>query len=179
MANGFRDPADSVPASNSPAIRDVDIDRVRAVLTIGGVPWHALDDCLQQVRVKLFESDAGFRSGGPVSNVSAWSAVVATTVAMDWHRAHRRSTDLSDRLAREWADHHQEPEDAEFVLCIAEALESLADIHRQVVILRYFQDMTVPQIAAALDIREGTVKSRLHTATRSLKVRIPDVKGER
>ena len=38
-----------------------------------------------------------------------------------------------------------------------------------VVALRYYADLTVPQIAARLGIAEGTVKSRLHNALRRLR----------
>ena len=35
---------------------------------------------------------------------------------------------------------------------------------REVVVLRYFSELTVPEIAAVTGIREGTVKSRLSRA---------------
>lgn len=43
---------------------------------------------------------------------------------------------------------------------------------RIVVILRYYRDMTVPEIASALGIREGTAKSRLYHAMRGLRAAI-------
>ena len=39
---------------------------------------------------------------------------------------------------------------------------------REVVILRYFAELTVKEIATAIDCPEGTVKSRLHFARREL-----------
>ena len=44
------------------------------------------------------------------------------------------------------------------------ALSRLSPEHRQVVVLRYFADMTVPEVAQSVGVREGTVKSRLHRA---------------
>jgi RNA polymerase sigma-70 factor (ECF subfamily) len=41
--------------------------------------------------------------------------------------------------------------------------------HAVVVALRFYVDLTVPQIAARLGIAEGTVKSRLHHALRRLR----------
>ena len=49
------------------------------------------------------------------------------------------------------------------------ALASLSDEHRQVVMLRYFTGLSVPQVADVLGRREGTVKSRLHRALRHLR----------
>ena len=44
------------------------------------------------------------------------------------------------------------------------AIAGLSPDHRRVVALRYFAGLTVPEVARALGVREGTVKSRLHRA---------------
>ena len=48
------------------------------------------------------------------------------------------------------------------------ALATLSPDHRVVVALRYYRDLSVDQIAARLGLRPGTVRSRLHYATRRL-----------
>jgi RNA polymerase sigma-70 factor (ECF subfamily) len=45
---------------------------------------------------------------------------------------------------------------------MASALSHLEPDQREVVILAYYADMTIAQIAEVLGIRTGTVKSRLH-----------------
>jgi len=40
--------------------------------------------------------------------------------------------------------------------------------------LRFTQEMTVPEIAAIIGIPEGTVKSRLHTLTNYLRLKLKD-----
>lgn len=49
------------------------------------------------------------------------------------------------------------------------ALDGLSTDHRTVVILRYSEDWSVDQIANALDVPAGTVKSRLHRALEHLR----------
>jgi RNA polymerase sigma-70 factor (ECF subfamily) len=49
------------------------------------------------------------------------------------------------------------------------AVEALPEKHRQVVQLRFFEDAAVPEIAAALGLSVGTVKSRLHHALEKLR----------
>ena len=44
--------------------------------------------------------------------------------------------------------------------------------HRQVLALRFYADLPVRDIAEALDIPEGTVKSRLHAAVSALRTRL-------
>lgn len=46
----------------------------------------------------------------------------------------------------------------------AQMLTSLSDSHREILIMRFVDDMTQPEIAAALELPLGTVKSRLHHA---------------
>ncbi len=66
---------------------------------------------------------------------------------------------------------------------LKEALEVLPKDQREVVILRYFSELTVPEIAAVTGTREGTVKSRLSRALNRLgeilrnKEEAEDVKG--
>jgi RNA polymerase sigma-70 factor (ECF subfamily) len=49
------------------------------------------------------------------------------------------------------------------------AVDELSDVHREVVLLRYGQEFSYEEIAAALEINVGTVKSRLFNAHRKLK----------
>lgn len=52
---------------------------------------------------------------------------------------------------------------------ILEAIYSLGDKHRMVVILRYYAGMSNEEIAETLGLPSGTVRSRLHTARHRLK----------
>lgn len=45
----------------------------------------------------------------------------------------------------------------------------LSSEHRAILVLRHFQGLSVPEIADALGIAEGTAKSRLHYATAALR----------
>lgn len=48
------------------------------------------------------------------------------------------------------------------------ALAALSDKHRRVVVLRYYLDWSIEEIAQALRLPKGTVKSRLHRAMANL-----------
>ncbi len=48
------------------------------------------------------------------------------------------------------------------------ALEQLSPEHREVVTLRFLEDMTIDEISAATDCPCGTVKSRLHYAKQAI-----------
>ena len=52
---------------------------------------------------------------------------------------------------------------------VRSALSALSDEHRQVLLLRYMQELDYGEIAVALGISEGTVKSRINRAKARLK----------
>jgi RNA polymerase sigma-70 factor, ECF subfamily len=60
-------------------------------------------------------------------------------------------------------------------------LASLPPELREAVVLRYFSDLTVPEVAAVLRQRQGTIKSRLSRALDRLSkiLKENDIWGER
>ncbi len=60
-------------------------------------------------------------------------------------------------------------------------VDKLPQKHRLVVLLRFFEDASLPDMAAVLGCSVGTVKSRLHHALeklRKMKMNLPDLKGD-
>ncbi len=57
-------------------------------------------------------------------------------------------------------------------------LQQMDERHRMVVVLRYFHELSVMEIADVLSINEGTVHSRLHNAREKLKSALEHVNGE-
>lgn len=140
--------------TRTPLTDPATIARIRAVLALGGAPWDQLDGGVQQVRLKLLEA----MPHGQVRNEEAWPMVVAARVAADWHRTRKRGAALRQRLADRWSrrppKHPQE--DRTPALAVADAVETLPPGQRQVLILRFYADLTVRDIAGLLDIPERT-----------------------
>ena len=114
------------------------------------------------------EGMGGFRVGLPVK---PWLVRILVNTVMGQRRRGSVPT-----VALEEANHSEvagNPADlAERVanqLEVRQAIASLSEEHKQVVMLRYFTDLSVPQVAQVLGCREGTVKSRLHRALRHLR----------
>ncbi|MEV6592424.1 RNA polymerase sigma factor [Streptomyces acidicola] len=148
-------------------------DRVRAVLALGGVPQDDLQDGLQQVRLRLLERRA--RGEDPPRDVGAWVAVVASNLAVDWHRTRHRQERVGARLTLLSTPDERIEDGTEHslrALAVAEGLDALPAAQRQVLVLRYYADLSVPQIAEQLVIPLGTVKSRLYAAAKLLRERL-------
>lgn len=63
---------------------------------------------------------------------------------------------------------NSDPEREETKLVVQAAVDTLSPPLKTVVILHYFNDMTIKQISMVLGCFEGTVKSRLHNAKKLL-----------
>jgi RNA polymerase sigma-70 factor, ECF subfamily len=61
-------------------------------------------------------------------------------------------------------------------------IEMLPEKHREIILLRFYEDASLPDMAVVLDCSVGTVKSRLHHALeklRKMKMNLPDMKGDK
>lgn len=108
-----------------------------------------------------------WRSVADMNNPTGW----VYRVALNWSRSvlrsrrRREAQPLFDREAIEGFGPMADP-------AVRRALAALDVKHRAVVVCRFFLDMTEDETAKALDIRPGTAKSRLHRATRQLRVEL-------
>lgn len=58
---------------------------------------------------------------------------------------------------------------------ILSAMDDLSEDHREILLLRHFQDLSYAEIAQCLDIPQGTVMSRLHAARKKLQEKLSGV----
>jgi RNA polymerase sigma-70 factor (ECF subfamily) len=94
----------------------------------------------------------------------AWLVRTARNLAIDvWRREGRGET-----VASTLADPGVERSSPELRLDVAEALDRLADQDRELVIMRYVEEMNSREIGQALGMPEGTVRRRLSRCRRVL-----------
>jgi RNA polymerase sigma-70 factor (ECF subfamily) len=119
---------------------------------------------MQEALVQVWRSLPSYRSFG---SFKAWLIQIVLNQARKYYRRKRLET-MPLENAIEVPGDVSGPEEAliqkEDVQRLRQALKVLSTDHREVLILRYYADLTVPEIAKALGCREGTVKSRLSRA---------------
>jgi RNA polymerase sigma-70 factor (ECF subfamily) len=111
----------------------------------------------------------GWRGLKDASRVDAWFDRILVNVCRDRLRGRRRSpiTEISDGLAASLATQDGSEEAVERDL-LRRAMRRLRGDLRIVVVLRFFEDLSVEETARRLAIPTGTVKSRQHQALRDL-----------
>jgi len=117
-------------------------------------------DCVDEALVRAYERWDSLES---MTNPAGWVFRVAVNCGLNRHRRRRL-----ERLRPLRPDPRSSDLDGVADPAMARALARLSVEQRTVVILRYHLDWTIEQVATALDISAGTVKSRLHRALRRL-----------
>ena len=123
------------------------------------------DDAVQELWIDVFRSIPKLRD---VSLFTSWLYRLARDRAFRTMRsAAPPAVDLSQ------LDVPDEPDDSEFsredAARVHVALDQLAPEHREVLLLRFMESMTYPQIASVVGCELGTVRSRIHYAKRALR----------
>jgi RNA polymerase sigma-70 factor (ECF subfamily) len=76
---------------------------------------------------------------------------------------------VTAELSPEMGDRRSEIADAERRMGVQDALSTLTDLQRGVVVLHYLAGLSLADVADTLGIPEGTAKSRLHQALMALR----------
>lgn len=166
-------------AGDRPAFREL-IERYRNELThfltrfLGS--RAAADDVFQETFLQVHLSADTF---DPTRRLKPWLFTIAANKARDYHRRNSRRQALSlsasmgdegesqryvDLLEADLPGPDEPLADAERSRLIRKVVDEMPAHLREILLLSYFQKMSYNQIADALEIPLGTVKSRLHTA---------------
>ena len=135
---------------------------LRLAHRLTGNPDDALD-VLQETFAYFFRKSPGFILTARMTTF-LYPVVKNLSIAARRKRQRHAADEATPEPA---APLDQNPEDARSEL--AAVLRSLPDMHREVLLMRFVDDMALADIAQALSIPEGTVKSRLHNAIAALK----------
>lgn len=130
---------------------------------------HQAADILQETAIRAWRHPEVRNAEGTWNR--AWLLTVARRIAIDHLRAARiRVTEISDEhLEARTARVEDAAQRALDRLEVRAALASLPETSRRMLVGTYFEGRTVAEMAGALGIPEGTVKSRTFYAMKSLR----------
>jgi RNA polymerase sigma-70 factor, ECF subfamily len=117
------------------------------------------------------------------AKLSTWLYSITVNLCRNRLRSHQRRErirNLFERLTTPIDDLPAQPENVliqkQAKTNLFEIIQSLNEKHRLPIILRYYHDCPVAEIAQILDIPEGTVHSRLNTARKRIRDQIDNNK---
>ncbi len=152
------------------------IDRVHRICYRIVLDSSQAPDCVQEVWLKVFRNLGRFRCE---RSFVAWLNTVAANTAIDCYRRWKRQGPpvAIDEIGAEPLATDEQAEDPPFDDAtvrrqVEEALEEISVNQRTAFVLRYFEDMPVPQIARALGCREGTVRTHIRRGLLALRAKL-------
>lgn len=138
---------------------------------------HVAEDLTAQTFLRAWEYLAG---GGSIENVRAFLFQVAHRLTIDHYRMRgRQPIPLDDLLADPptpgFAEHVRARIDLQEVLAV---LGELPERHRRFLVLRFINELDIPEIAEIFNMSRNAVSVAIHRATKLLRVRIAERVGK-
>ncbi len=132
------------------------------------------EDFAQETFVRLYQHLDGYREEG---NLAAYLYRIATNLVHSHERRERRFKLLILPFFSHRNGHHPTTPQAEALgneeqREVSRALAAVDLLYRAPLILREIEGLSYLEIAAALDLSEGTVKSRIHRGRQLLKAEL-------
>lgn len=128
-------------------------------LRVLGDPYTA-EEAAQEAVTRAWRQRHRCRTPG---TPEPWVAQIARNEALRLRAGERKQVDIASRAAEE-SKGAESPTEERWIrkVCVQQALASLTLEERQLIDLRYKDDLAQPAIAQILGMPEGTVKVRLH-----------------
>ncbi len=136
------------------------------------------NDFLQELFLKIIEKPEAYNAA---YKFSAWIFSVAANMCKNEYRrrCNHNETSLNDCIVHETEQIDLQRYEADHLLeKIFDILHTLGPDFQSVFLLRYREGFSVKEIAEMLELPEGTVKSRLHSARKQLGDALAPLKEE-
>ena len=128
------------------------------------------DEAAQEAFVAAWRALPNFRGD---AKFSTWLYRLTTNAAIDVMRREKRHQTVGDGEMMDLADDADSPQETvertEQQEAVQKALATLSEEYREVLLLRYMEELDYAEIAEVLQLPSGTVKSRINRAKAALK----------
>ena len=127
------------------------------------------DDALDIVHDSICKSLTKIDTLKDIGNIKPWIYKIISNCAIDYIRKNKKyvinnDLDLDSSISYDIYEN----------IDLQKALDELPEKYKIIVILRYFEDMKISEIAQVLDENTNTIKTRLYKALNKLKLKLSD-----
>ena len=162
-------PADWTPPTWEELVRDHTDQVYRLALRLTG-NRHDAEDLTQDVFVRVFRSIHSFTPG----TLDGWLHRITTNLFLDGARRKQRirmdpMAEAAERVVGEVGSPDELVDDAALDADVQAALAALAREYRVCVVLCDIEGLSYDEIAQVLDVKIGTVRSRIHRGRSQLR----------
>ena len=117
-------------------------------------------DMMETVFLRAWENLPAFGAKGRGLNFRAWLYRMAHNAMVDYHRSHKAEVDLDAlaELPNQMPHAAKLVEIAETQEYLMKRLEELDEVSRQVLVLRFYAELSPKEVSRIMDISEGNVR---------------------
>lgn len=126
------------------------------------------DDALDIVHDSICKALSKLDSLKDEKAIKSWFYKILVNSSIDYIRKNNKYVNLSE----EAVDSKYNSNDIYTDIDLERALEKLPEEYRIIIVLRYFEDMKIDEIANILSQNTNTIKTKLYTGLRRLKIKI-------
>ncbi|AZN42655.1 RNA polymerase sigma factor [Paenibacillus albus] len=129
------------------------------------------DDALDIIQEAIQKALAASKSLKDVAQAKSWFYRIVINAALDFLRKKKNVVTLDEETLQTFGlSSHDAYKDFD----LESAMNLLPSLYRSVVVLRYFEDMKIEEIAQVLNENVNTIKTRLYEALRKLRLFMND-----
>lgn len=125
-------------------------------------------DSLDIIQESIIKTLTSIESLKEIEKVKSWFYKIVIRTSIDYIRKNKKyndMVDISEIINNGKSDQYKD-------LDLYKALDELDETYKTIIILRYFEDMKINDIADILDENPNTVKTRLYAGLKKLKIDI-------
>lgn len=125
-------------------------------------------DSLDIIQESIIKALTSIESLKEIEKVKSWFYKIVIRTSIDYIRKNKKYNDMidiSEIINNGKSDQYKD-------LDLYKALDELDETYKTIIILRYFEDMKINDIADILDENPNTVKTRLYAGLKKLKIDI-------
>lgn len=158
---------------NEGAFRQLIMERQNTLYRTAYAYAHNQHDALDIVQECVYKAYLSIHKLKEPAHFNTWLIRVLINCAIDYMKKKNRVTLLPNPVS-EYVEIPVNSSSVEERMDIAKAVGHLEEKYHTVIILKYYHDLTVFQIAELLSCPVGTVKTRLHTAMKKLRIELKE-----
>lgn len=130
------------------------------------------EDALDIVQDAIYKGFLSLSSLKDPNAIKTWFYRIVVNTALDFIKKRKREVTIGDEdilcsIESNYVDHYMD-------IDLDNALKALPDTYRTIIILRFFEDLKISEIAKILGINENTIKTRLYRGLDLLKIEMGD-----
>ena len=177
---------DAVRAGDDEAVRALLVRHAPAVFRFGMKMCRDRRDAEDVLQETLLAAARGLRDVRGASSLTTWLYTVARSFCVKKRRRSKHAPaeivpldePLGDRIAAREALPDETAERHELAAALDEAIATLDDKDREVLVLRDVEGLSAAEVAEVLGVGVAAVKSRLHRARAAVRARLVPLLGE-